>query len=222
MGEVMKSRKGCKYKKDGVLCVQRTEPIYGERLDLFNNNMGLLFSTFKRYKETLDSLGVELDDALQVARCALWSAAASYNPSRSKFSTYAVNVIRNRMRGLIIETRRRSSKRRGTKFVSLSQMGLGKYYQDGARVLDTTLAKPESSPIEEAYDLIPSTFTARQREVVRRRIDGWKWPEIAKEFGYSRADGAQSSIKDSYKRAMERSNRCQPTKASCAAAAADA
>lgn len=66
---------------------------------LFTQNQGLAYSYLQ--KHTIYLRGYDQEDLQQEALLALWKACLTYNPKKSKFSTYATTCIANRFRDLI-------------------------------------------------------------------------------------------------------------------------
>lgn len=84
---------------------------------LFEENKELAYSYV--YKSKIKIPGYELEDLFQTALLGLWKACKTYDPKKSKFSTYATNCIRNE---LFVARRKVISKTRISNFESLDQL----------------------------------------------------------------------------------------------------
>lgn len=65
------------------------------QLEIFNNNQKLIHDVIKKFITNPDFCVNEYEDLVQIGSIGLIKAIKTYNPEKGKFSTYAVNVIRN-------------------------------------------------------------------------------------------------------------------------------
>lgn len=84
---------------------------------LFEENKELAYSYV--YKSKIKIPGYELEDLFQTALLGLWKACKTYNPKKSRFSTYATNCIKNE---LFVARRKVISKTRISNLESLDRL----------------------------------------------------------------------------------------------------
>ena len=64
---------------------------------LFNENTKLVHYVINKSFQGLKTYisGYDYEDIVQVGNIGLWKACLSYNPDKSKFTTYAIRIIYN-------------------------------------------------------------------------------------------------------------------------------
>lgn len=122
------------------------------------------------------------EDLKQEALLGLWQACLTYDENKSKFSTYAVSCILNRLR---IQFRERA---KHPETVSLSTP-IGGYEEEGL-TLEDTIEDPVPS-IDEGYlDLkgFVASLSNRDQQIVKLRMQGLTHKQIAKELRMTRVN----------------------------------
>ena len=132
--------------------------------DLLEENMGLVISIVNRFNPKNTT---ERDDFIQAGRIGLWKAIDKFCENRgTKFSPYAWNPIRWE----IMKEIRSSMKH---KHFPLNL--------DDDEIMGTYGAE------ESFWELIPSSITAEEREVIKLRLEGHNFKEISLNLDCSRA-----------------------------------
>ena len=141
---------------------------------IIQDNMSLVISIASRYVKK--AKGLEIDDLIQEGRIALYRAIETFDPSRkTKFSTYAYNVIQRSIINVVVKHNRRNWKNVTEEIVP-----------------DTPDTKAETKLL--MLDQIASLFksaglTKREQRVIELRY--WKdlyFDEIGKEIGSSKTN----------------------------------
>lgn len=157
--------------------VRRAEELTGLSLALFEQNQALAHKVMASFRTRIRGLRLDPDDVRQVALCGLWSAAASFDPSRGlAFSTIAYRTIQLRLLEFI---------NRESKAIEISG-----YDFSGipARPDDKVPDEPEW-----INEVPPKT-----RAMVRDRIAGLSWAQIAGKHGYADAKSARAIARRYY------------------------
>ena len=132
--------------------------------DLVEENMGLVISIVNRFNPKNTT---ERDDFIQAGRIGLWKAIDKFCETRgSKFSPYAWNPIRWE----IMKEIRSSMKHKHVPLNMDDDDSLGTYTDS-----------------ESFWELIPSSLTEEEREIIRLRLEGNNYKEISMSLGCSRA-----------------------------------
>jgi RNA polymerase sigma factor (sigma-70 family) len=84
--------------------------------ELYEKNELLAYKVVHKMK--IEITGFGLEDLFQTAKLGLWKACTTYDPKRSKFSTWAVNCIRNEL----LMAYRSASKHKGVEVLSLDAL----------------------------------------------------------------------------------------------------
>ncbi len=184
-------RKGVSWKyvrkseKIFVAGVRAGGKLVGERLDMFNSNRGLAFRVFWSFKRKINALRIDPSDAEQVTLCGLWQAAHGYDPARGvAFSTFATVCVKRALLELVSDRQREISRWEGVTFHPVNDADAPTRTQDEMR--------PPDEP-DWIDDIEP-----KDRVIVRRRLAGASWEEVAREFGYSHPTHCQISTKAAY------------------------
>jgi len=132
--------------------------------DALEANMGLVISIVNRFNPKNTT---EREDYIQAGRIGLWKALEKFCADRgSKFSPYAWNPIRWE----IIKEIRSSMKHKHTPLHLEHEESIGSYVSN-----------------ESFWDLVPSSLSSQEREVVQLRLDGCNFKEISEKLQLSRA-----------------------------------
>lgn len=151
-----------------------------EQEQLFQQHLDLVYFAMWKYYPTF----AKDEDLKQEALLGLWQACLTYDESKSKFSTYAVSCMLNKMKVWL----RDRSKHPDT--VSLSTP-IGGYEEEGM-TLEDTIEDPVIS-IDVGYlDLknFIESLSPRDQQIVKLRIQGLKQIQIAQELGMTRTNCA--------------------------------
>lgn len=171
-----------------VYGVRRNDELTGWRLELFSSNRTCAFAVVKSFRARLRALHIDFDDARQVALCGLWNAAATFNPSRGvKFVTLAMHCAKMSVLELCQTTQRDRDRWAGFVF----------HGSDSLALLDLATPATCDNVEFEWLDHMP----VKLRGVIRRRIEGATWEEVAKEFGYADAKSIRTVTRAYFNRA---------------------
>tara|TARA_R110000824_G_scaffold10866_1_gene47575 strand:+ start:65034 stop:65492 length:459 start_codon:yes stop_codon:yes gene_type:complete len=147
--------------------------------DLLEENMGLVISIVNRFNPKNTT---ERDDFIQAGRIGLWKALDKFCESRgTKFSPYAWNPIKWE----IMKEIRSAMKHKHVPLNPDNDDDIGNYTSK-----------------ESFWELIPSSLTSEERDVIKLRLEGCNFKEISSEFDWSRAlvkkifDSAVKKIRD--------------------------
>lgn len=151
-----------------------------EQEQLFQQHLDLVYFAMWKYYPTF----AKDEDLKQEALIGLWQACLTYEESKSKFSTYAVSCILNKMKVWL----RDRSKHPDT--ISLSTP-IGGYEEEGL-TLEDTIEDPVLA-IDEGYidlkDFLAS-LSERDQKIVKLRMQGLTQKQIAQELGMTRVNCA--------------------------------
>jgi len=149
--------------------------------DLIEKNMGLVLTIVNRFNPKTQT---EKDDYIQAGRIGLWKALAKFSKTGgSKFSPYAWNPITWE---IIKEIRTiKHSKKTYDRAVKSSNSVITKSDLRG---------KLDPMPI---WEILPSTLTANELQVIKLRLEGYNFKEIS-----SKLNRHRSSIQKVFKTAI--------------------
>ena len=149
-----------------------------EQEQLFQQHLDLVYFAMWKYYPTF----AKDEDLKQEALMGLWQACLTYDESKSKFSTYAVSCMLNKMKVWL----RDRSKHPDT--VSLNSP-VGGYEEEGL-TLEDTIEDPVPA-IDEGYidlkDFLAS-LSERDQKIVKLRMQGLTQKQIAQELGMTRVN----------------------------------
>jgi RNA polymerase sigma factor (sigma-70 family) len=132
--------------------------------DLLEENMGLVISIVNRFNPKNMT---ERDDFIQAGRIGLWKAIDKFCVTRgTKFSPYAWNPIRWE----IMKEIRSSAKHKHLALNLDNEDGIGTYLSE-----------------ESFWEMVPSSLTVEEKEVIRFRLEGYNFKEISAELDCNRA-----------------------------------
>jgi RNA polymerase sigma factor (sigma-70 family) len=147
--------------------------------DLVEENMGLVISIVNRFNPKNTT---ERDDFIQAGRIGLWKAIGKFREDLgSKFSPYAWNPIRWE----IMKEIRSSMKHRHLPLNLDDDDSVGDYL-----------------PKESFWELVPSSLTVEEMEVIKLRLDGNNFKEMSEKLDCNRSvvkkifDSAIKKIRD--------------------------
>lgn len=160
--------------------MKRNIPLTREQQELVENNLPLVYWVIMESIHVNKNIyGFEYEDLYQEGCIWLCHAAATYDPARSRFSTYAKRTVRN---GLISYCRQMCSRQR--RFTSLAVGTQGELLADGE-----LLPPPDDFDIQinmiETLDLLASTEKKYQGvtrlgiEALKLKLKGMSVTEIA-------------------------------------------
>lgn len=141
----------------------------------FYENVGLVYYVYNTYYQRYRDIE---DDLIQEGMMGLWKACQTFNPSiGSKFSTYAVRVIKNAM-GMYVRKEARSRE-----VYSLDRL----IDEDEPKMTFwNIISYDEQEDERNAYALEVLMKVAKEHdceELVRMRLEGMRQVDIAKELG---------------------------------------
>jgi len=130
-----------------------------------------------------------IEESVQEARIALWSAAQSFDPAKGEFAPFASTVIRNHLRNAYNKAKRRS--------VEITTLDISVSDDDDsqAKTLKEIIPSHDASPLLEAERVDVranirdglNALTTSQREVMESFAEGKTYADIAREKGVSKA-----------------------------------
>ena len=130
-----------------------------------------------------------IEESVQEARIALWSAAQSFDPAKGEFEPFASTVIRNHLRNAYNKAKRRSVE------ITTLDMSVSDDGDPLAKTLKEIIPSAEPSPLLEAERVDVranireglNALTESQREVMESFAEGKTYADIAREKGVSKA-----------------------------------
>lgn len=176
-----------------VVGLRNAKPMTDEQAELFDRHRYVVGLLLKRFRLKLRARGVEYDDARQVAMCGLWRAASNNDPSiKASFFSLAYRCVMVSLYELA-EVHRRDKERLNITAFSNTNDEFYEFIVDRA-----------DTPSEPAWiDDVDPKYAA----MIRRRLAGASWDDVAKEFGYGHRDSARWSVKAAYNKLMRASER---------------
>lgn len=126
------------------------------------------------------------DDLVQCGRIGLWRACNGFDSSRGKFSTFATKCIYNE---IVREIRCRSSEREAGYIESLDRV-IGTDEESGGDItVGQMIPVIEDGYCEIDYDIssVEKKLSARDTDVFRMYIDGFRPAYIARAYGFTRS-----------------------------------
>jgi hypothetical protein len=161
-----------------------------EQAELFERHQYVVGMLLKRFRLKLLARGVEYDDARQVAMCGLWRAASNNDPSNNaSFFSLAYRCVMVSLHELA-EVHQRDKERLNVAAFSNTN---DEFYE---LIVDRASVQVEPEWID---DIDP-----KYASMIRRRLAGASWDEVAKEFGYGHRDNARTSVKAAYNKVARR------------------
>lgn len=163
---------------------------------IFDANRALVRHTLKRYfrhrvRTTLHSD----EDVEQIGDIALWRACETFDPSRGvRFTTYAVNVIRNEI-GKALSVDNAAKRGRGVSHVSLTPELAERV---ACRVHD------DRPGMVDAVDFVMRHTNPHYRPAIQAHLDGESWSRIAVQFGYKNRATAKACITQAIRRTVRK------------------
>ena len=128
--------------------------------ELIEKNMGLVMTIVNKFNP---SNSLERDRYIQAGRIGLWKALKKFSPERgTKFSPYAWRPIQWE----IIKEIRSSKSKESHLFHSPS-------------VADQKEEGPVLPPKENFWELLPSSLTSEEQQVIDSRLEGYNFKEIS-------------------------------------------
>ena len=128
--------------------------------ELIEKNMGLVMTIVNKFNP---KNSLERDRYIQAGRIGLWKALKKFSPERgTKFSPYAWRPIQWE----IIKEIRSSKSKESHLFHSPS-------------VVDQKEEGPSRSPKENFWELLPSSLTSEEQQVIDSRLEGYNFKEIS-------------------------------------------
>jgi len=130
-----------------------------------------------------------IDECVQEARIALWTAAQAFDPSKGDFVPFASTVIRNHLRNAYNKAKRRSVE------VTTLDIAIGDDEDSASKTLKEIIPSAEASPLLEAERVDVRSniregldaLTPSQREVMESFAGGKTYADIARDKGVSKA-----------------------------------
>ena len=131
--------------------------------ELIEQNMGLVLAVVKRFSPRS---AAEKDDYIQAGRIGLWKAITKYSPTGgSKFSPYAWNPI---------------------KWEIIKEIRAAQIHYESVS-LDDCPHLCTSTPPTPFWELLPATLSSDESEVIRLRLEGYNFKEIAAQLDCHRS-----------------------------------
>ena len=130
-----------------------------------------------------------IEESVQEARIALWSAAQAFDPAKGEFEPFASTVIRNHLRNAYNKAKRRSVE------ITTLDIPLSDDDDSQAKTLKEVIPSADASPLLEAerVDVRATiqesldTLTPSQKEVMKSFAEGKTYADIARDKGISKA-----------------------------------
>lgn len=173
-----------------VVGIRNAKPMTKEQTELFERHQYVVGMLLKRFRLKLLARGVEYDDARQVAMCGLWRAASNNDSSnKSSFFSLAYRCVMVSLHELAEVHQRDKDRLNVAVFSNVKDE------------IDVFLVGCADVPNEPAWiDDVDQKYAA----MIRRRLAGAEWSDVAREFGYGHADNARASVKAAYNKLMRR------------------
>lgn len=175
--------------------LEETKKLTPEQQSLIESNIGIARMAAWKYHKICKQYGMEWDDVFSIACMGLMKAARSFDPARSKPSTYLSYGCET---ALLMELRRCRSVSRSTfKTVSIeSVMYREENHGSSELTFADTLKSDEPTPeatvmfkisTAQAWKTIKTSTSRTQRCMLLLRMNGMKQSDIAMKLGCSQA-----------------------------------
>lgn len=168
-----------------------------EQRKFVEENYNMVYSCMFKMGFTED----QVEEYHGAAAIGLCRAAMTYDPAKSKFSTYAYRCIRN---AIFVEMRRGVSIDKKQKTLRLDDKAISsndKYtLQETLPAIDQDLIRVEEdrfkdSSIYKAYNKVIQKYDPKRQDMINLHIAGMTFEQIAKRYGVSRQRVGQVWIK---------------------------
>ncbi|MDI9261242.1 sigma-70 family RNA polymerase sigma factor [Alicyclobacillus sendaiensis] len=150
------------------------------REGLVLENRGLVYYIANRFRRRAQETGVEFEDLVATGMLGLCKAARAYDPSRAKFSVFAIRCIENEMRLLLRQVRRRP------KTTSLDDVPR-EDDESKAGHPESVWLRCEADFSEIEWREFASLLSTRERSVLAHAWLGYTQKDIARRLGISQS-----------------------------------
>ena len=124
------------------------------------------------------------EDAIQIGMIALWKAVVSYESGKSQFSTYAIQCVRNALRGEI------QSRAQLWKLGEVASLDEPLYYDSNGRAVPLAHLPPDPEdgyfPVDNDLSFLRDKLTERDLRIFRLYLRGFTVVEMSQVLGCSR------------------------------------
>ena len=124
------------------------------------------------------------EDAIQIGMIALWKAVVSYESGKSQFSTYAIQCVRNALRGEL------QSRSQLWKLGEVASLDAPLYYDSNGSAVTLAHLTPDPEdgyfPVDNDLSFLRDKLTERDLRIFRLYLRGFTVVEMSQVLGCSR------------------------------------